>query len=698
MNMWSSILLAVVSALNLSYPLTEKGDTVDDFNGVKVADPYRWLEEPASTPKVRSWIEAQNKVTTSFLDSLPNRKALHTELLRRFSFERYETPIERKGRLIYERNDGLQNQSVVYVVDAAGKTPRVLLDPNKLKADGTAQLTSSDLSLDGKRFLYAVSFGGSDWVEWRVRDIATGKDLPDVVKQSKFGLGFWDASGEGFYYLRFTTEQGANALTARNLPGKLYHHQLGTQESADTLVYETKKETEFLWPSASSDRKTIFHYIESGSINNRIHVQAVDKPGMPVTKLFDDDSGQFLPIDRVGSKIYFTTTRNASFGKVIAVDLKTPGHIATIVPESKDTLNTAAIVGGKLFVSYLQDAKAALRRFDLDGSHARTVNLPGLGTIGGISGTQADSSAYLSYVDLTSPSEILKLDTAKAATTVWRKPKLKFDTSKYTAKQIFFKSKDGTRVPMFVVHKKGLKLDGSNPTILYGYGGFGSATLPWFSVSRTVWMDMGGVFVIANIRGGNEYGKKWHEAAIKTNRQKAFDDFIAAGETLNRLGYSSPKTLAIQGGSNGGVLVGVCMIQRPELFAAAIPEVGVMDLLRFNLFTVGKSWESDYGSPQDPVEFASLLKISPLHTLRAGVKYPATLVCTADTDDRVVPAHSFKFAARLQECQAGPAPVLLRVDTSSGHGASNLSKSLEETRDIYAFVLSAAGKKIPSKF
>lgn len=694
------IVAAAILAASITYPETKTVDVKDTYHGTVVADPYRWLEQPASTPEVRSWIEDQNKVTFGFLDEIEGRDRMLNEIKRRINFERFQIPTRAGGRVFYERNDGLQNQDVFYVVDKPGAAPRVLLDPNQLSKDATVGVSANDYSEDGNKFLYALSSGGSDWIEWRVRDVATGKDLPDVVKFSKFGNGFFNAKGDGFYYLRYPEPNENEKFIQANTTGSIYFHKLGTTQADDKLIMDLgDKKDWFLSAGSSADRVLLSFYVDKpGSINNDLWVQDLKKPGSPVIKLFNADDAQYSLIGRDGDNLFIRTTKDAPNGKVISAALYARRAPITIIPEAKESLRSISHVGGKLIASYLKDAYAQVKVYSTSGKLEKTLKLPGIGTVSGFGGKPEDKTVFYSYSDFGTPATIFELDIAKGKSTVYRKPKLAFDTASYEAKQVFITSKDGTKVPVFIIHKKGLKLNGQNPTILYGYGGFGSPQVPWFSASRTVWMDSGGVFAVACIRGGSEYGKAWHEAAIKTNRQKAYDDFISAGEWLVKSGYADKKHLAIMGGSNGGLLVGVCMIQRPDLFAVAIPQVGVMDMLRFNQFTIGKAWESDYGSPQNETEFKSLLRISPYHTLKKGVQYPATLVTTADTDDRVVPAHSFKFAAQLQACHAGASPVLLRVETSSGHGASNLTKSLMEIRDIYAFILKNTGKKIPAKY
>lgn len=692
---------AVITAPAIKYPMTKIVNQIDLYHGVAVADPYRWLEQPVSVPEVRDWVTAENKVTFDYLDKIPGRDRLNKELGRRINFERFGTPSQHGDVTIYSRNSGLQNQDVIYVVDRKGAEPRVLLDPNTLSKDGTVALNGMDVSDDGKTLLYGLSKAGSDWVEWRVRDIATGNDKPDVVKHSKFGVGMLNADSSGIYYLRFPEVKEGEAFTAANTQPRIYYHELGTEQSADELIYELNEHPDwFVWPGLDESRKFMYLYVNDPSVPNNI-LWGIDLENRDrgVQQLFSENDANYNPVFRRGSEHFIWTTKDAPTGKIMVIDTVRRIAPRTIIEATKDTIESVSVVNNKIIVRVMKDAKSAIKIYELNGEFVEEVKLPGLGAVDGFAGKSTDSDTYYSYADFTTPSVIYHYDFANKKSTEFRKPQLSFDTSKYEAKQVFYKSKDGTQVPMFIVHKKGIKLDGSNPTLLYGYGGFNVSNTPWFSTSRTVWMDMGGVWCLANIRGGGEYGKDWHHAALKTKRQNAYDDFIAAAEYLIDSKYCTPKTLAIQGGSNGGLLVGACMTQRPELFGVAIPEVGVMDMLRFNKFTIGAAWEADYGSPENLEEFFALYRISPYHNLRANTVYPATLVTTADTDDRVVPAHSFKFAARLQAAHVGDAPVLIRIETDAGHGAGKpMTKVLEEVTDIYAFILQNTGKKIPAKF
>lgn len=698
-------MIAALFAMSLSvqrpdYPVTKKDDHVDVLHGIAVRDPYRWLEKPISEPDVKAWVDAQNKVTFDYLDKIPGRDRLLAALSERINYERFGVPVREAGKTFYQRNSGLQNQSVLYVIDREGAEPRTLLDPNTLSEDGTVALASYDITLKGDKMLYALSKAGSDWMTWHVRDVATGKDLPDVIEHSKFGNGMWDADGTGFYYLRYPEVEEGTTFVQSNTEPKIYHHKLGTPQSQDTLVFDLPESPDwFIFASLSEDRNLMYFSVSApGDIYGRLYVKEMDKANSPVIKLFDEADADYSPIYREGDTVWVYTTKDAPTGKVMQVNFIRRIGPRTIIEATDDKLDSVTVVGGKLIATYMRDVVAAVKVFDKDGSNERELKLPGLGTVSGFSGKSDDKTAFYSYQDHITPPSIYQTDVEALRTTVFREPAIDFDSSKYEAKQVFVDSPDGTKVPIFVVHKKGITLDGSNPTMLYGYGGFNVSEQPYFSAIQTVWLDMGGVWCVANIRGGGEYGSEWHQAAIKTKRQNAYDDFIACAEWLVDNRYATPKKLGIMGGSNGGLLVGVAMIQRPELFAVALPAVGVMDMLRFNQFTIGKAWEADYGSPDNADEFFALLRISPYHTLRPGTAYPATLVTTADTDDRVVPAHSFKFAARLQEVHRGDAPVLIRIETSAGHGGGKpISKVLEEVRDIQAFTLHAMGEEIPEK-
>lgn len=682
------------------YPPTKTVNQTDTYHGITVADPYRWLEQPITTPEVKAWADAQNELTNRFLYQIPNRKPLLDELLRRVNYERFDIPVQKGTRTFYGYNSGLLPQNVIYVVDRPGATPRILLDPNTLSTDGTVALSGTDFNNDGSRMLYGVSKAGSDWIEWNVLDVTTGKSIGQPVKWSKFGGGVMNADGTGFYYLRYPAPEGNTAFTAANENPSIYFHSIGLNQSTDQLIYEDKtKPQTFLFPAMDDAKQELFIYSdESGSTNNRIWHVNHDGKSVTINKILDANDANYTPLAIRNSRLFVRTSKDAPTGKIISMPLS-GGTMTDVIPARAEAIEGASITQSRIIVQYMKDAHAVVETFDLAGNPMKNIPLAGLGAVTGFTGAPNSDETYYSYADFTTPATIYKYNAAANTSEVYRKPELPLDPSKYTAKQVFVTSPDGTKVPMFIVHRKDLKITGNSPTLLYAYGGFGASQTPWFSTSRTVWMDMGGIWCLANIRGGSEYGKAWHEAATKVRRQNAYDDFIACGEYLVNEGYTAPKRLAIQGGSNGGLLIGVAMNQRPDLFGVCIPEVGVMDMLRFNKFTIGAAWEGDYGSPENQDEFFSLYRISPYHNLKPNTHYPATLVTTADTDDRVVPAHSFKYAARLQAVQAGPAPVLIRIESSAGHGAGTpIRKALEAVTDVYSFTLHNMGITIPEKF
>lgn len=680
------------------YPVTAKTNVVDHYHGTAVADPYRWLEDDNS-PETKAWVEAQNKVTFAYLNAIPGRDRIKARLTKLWNFERYGVPFKEGGRYFYTRNDGLQNQSVLYTVEQLDAEPRVLLDPNKLSADGTVALSGLAISEDGNLLAYGTSASGSDWEEWHVRDVRTGSDLPDHLQWVKFSDASWKKDSSGFYYSRYDAPKPGDTLKGVNKFHKLYFHKLGTGQSADELVYERKDQPDWGFGGEVTEdgRYLIIHASEGTDPKNRVLYEDLSKSGSPVVELLMEFDASYNFIGNDGPIFWFKTDLNAPRSRVIAIDITQPqrANWKEIIPQTADTLEGVGVLNNQFIASYLHDAHTAVKVFTLDGRFVREVALPGLGTAGGFGGKRADTESFYSFTSFTTPGMIYRYDAATGASTVFRAPKVDFDSSAYETKQVFYTSKDGTRVPMFLVHKKGVKLDGSNPTLLYGYGGFNISLTPSFSVSRVAWLEMGGVYALANLRGGGEYGEDWHQAGTKLRKQNVFDDFIAAAEWLIANKYTSPKKLAIQGGSNGGLLVGACMTQRPELFGAALPAVGVMDMLRFHKFTIGWAWCSDFGSADNSDEFKALYQYSPYHNLKPGVKYPSTMITTADHDDRVVPAHSFKFAARLQEYHQGENPVLIRIDVKAGHGAGKpTTKLIEEKTDELSFLAKELGMKM----
>lgn len=679
------------------YPETRKESIADVYHGTKVADPYRWLEDDNS-PETKAWVAAQNAVTQQFLKTLPQREVIRERLKKLWNYERISIPFEEGGQWFFVKNSGLQDQAVLYTAPAPDGEPRILLDPNTMSKDGTVALTQNRPSEDGKLLAYATSGGGSDWQEIRVRDIATGKDLPDHLRWVKFSGISWAKDGSGFYYSRYAAPAEGAALTQKNEFQKLYFHPLGKPQAEDVLIYERKDQPQWgIGGGVTEDGSYLIIHVSQGTDpKNRVFYQKLTGDDPTVVELLPDGDADYNFLGNQGPLFYFATDLDAPRHRVIAIDTTNPArkNWQEIIPQAAEPLDDVSKVGGQLIATYMKDARSRVVMFDLAGKNPRELALPGIGTVDGFEGKDKDTQVFYYFTSFTQPGAIYRLDLATGASTLWRKPAVDFDDAAYETKQVFYQSKDGTRVPMFVVHRKGITLDGSHRALLYGYGGFAISQRPGFSVSRAVWLERGGILAVANLRGGGEYGREWHEGGRKLNKQNVFDDFIGAAETLIRQGYTKPESLAIQGGSNGGLLVGACMVQRPELFGAALPAVGVMDMLRFQKFTIGWAWEKEYGSSDDATQFPLLLKYSPYHALKSGTRYPATLVTTADHDDRVVPAHSFKFAARLQESQAkdGP-PTLIRIDTSAGHGAgTSLSKVIERTSDEWSFLEAELGK------
>lgn len=675
----------------ISYPKAKKADQVDEYHGVKIADPYRGLEDPDSTD-TKAWIEAENKVTYPYLEAIPQRGAIQNRLTEIWNFERYGTPFKKGGRYFYSKNDGLQNQNVIYTAKTLSEEPKVLIDPNKMSEDGTVALGGYDITEDGKSIAYGVAASGSDWQEWKVRDIETGQDQADLVKWVKFSSASWTHDGKGFFYSRYDEPKAGEELKGANYFHKLYYHKLGTPQSDDGLVYERKDQKEWGFGGGVTDdgKYLIINVWQGTERKNLIFYKDLNAKDSKVVELISQFENQYSFVDNDGPLFWFQTDRDAPRGKVIAIDTTKPdkANWKELIPQSADTLQGVSTIGGKFICTYLKDVATAVKVFGLDGKFVRDVALPTLGSAGGFGGKRSENETFYSFTSFMYPTTVFRYDVASGESTVFKKPKVDVNPDQFETKQVFYNSKDGTRIPMFITHAKGIKLDGNNPTYLYAYGGFNASITPSFSVSNAVWLEMGGVYALANIRGGGEYGKEWHDGGKKLKKQNCFDDFIAAAEWLVSDKYTSTPKLAIGGGSNGGLLVAAVITQRPDLFGAALPAVGVLDMLRFNKFTIGWAWQSDYGSPDNADEFKALLGYSPLHNVKAGTSYPATLITTADHDDRVFPAHSFKFAAAIQEAHSGPNPVLIRIETKAGHGAGKpTSKIIEESADRWAFLV-----------
>ncbi|MBW4453285.1 MAG: prolyl oligopeptidase family serine peptidase [Nostoc indistinguendum CM1-VF10] len=675
----------------LTYPSSHKSNQVDNYHGTLVADPYRWLEDPDSE-ETRTWIEAQNQITFGYLSEIPTREKIKQRLTKLWDYEKYGIPFKEGERYFYFKNDGLQNQSVLYTLKALDDQPKVLLDPNKLSEDGTVALSGLSISEDGKLLAYGLSASGSDWQEWKVRDVETGEDLQDHLKWIKFSGASWTHDNQGFFYSRYDEPNEKTQLEDVNYYQKLYYHQLGKPQSEDVLIYHRpdQKEWGFSGGVTEDGRYLIISIWLGTDSKNLVFFKDLTNPNADVVELINQFEADYSFIDNDDSVFYFCTDLNAPRGRVIAIDTKNPRpeNWYEIIPQSAETLESVGMLNNQFVADYLKDAHSQIKIFDLKGAFIREVELPGLGSAGGFGGKRHDTETFYSFTSFTIPGTIYRYDMVAGKSTIFRQPQVDFNPDDYETKQVFYHSKDGTRVPMFITHKKGIKLDGNNPTYLYAYGGFNASMTPGFSVSLLVWMEMGGVYAMPNIRGGGEYGEKWHQAGIKDKKQNVFDDFIGAAEWLIANKYTKTDKLAIAGGSNGGLLVGACITQRPDLFGAALPAVGVMDMLRFHKFTIGWAWTSEYGSADNPEEFPALYTYSPLHNIKADTAYPPTLITTADHDDRVVPAHSFKFAAALQEAHIGDTPVLIRIETKAGHGAGKpTAKIIEEAADKWAFLV-----------
>ena len=681
----------------MTYPPARKSDQTDNYHGVKVSDPYRWLED-LDSEETRTWVEAENKLAFGYLKEIPATEKIKERLTKLWNYERFGVPFKEGSRYFYTRNSGLQNQAVVYTVNSLADEARRLLDPNTLSTDGTVALSGMSVSHDGKFMAYSLSASGSDWQEWKVRDVETGKDTDDDLKWVKFSGASWTPDGEGFFYSRYD-EPKENSLKDTNYFQKLCYHRLGTLQAADSLVYERPDQKEWLFGGTVSDdgRYLIIVISEGTDVKNRVYYKDLLTKDAAVVKLLDGFDAAYNFIDNDGSLFWFQTDLDAPRGKIIGIDIRNPErkNWKVIVPEAAETLQAVSFVNNMFVADYLKDAHSQFKIYDRNGKFVRDVQFPGLGAASGFAGKAKDKETFYSFTSFTTPTTIYRYDMVTGKSTVFRQPKVDFNQNDFETKQVFYKSKDGTRVPMFITYKKGLKLDGSNPTYLYGYGGFDISLTPAFSVGNLVWMEMGGVYAQPSLRGGGEYGEEWHKAGMKSRKQNVFDDFIAAAEWLIENKYTSTPKLSIAGDSNGGLLVGAVLTQRPDLFGAALPGVGVMDMLRFQKFTIGWAWVSDYGSSDNAEDFKAQYAYSPLHNVKPGTVYPPTLITTADHDDRVWPGHSFKFVATLQAAQAGPAPILIRIETKAGHGAGKpTSKIIEELADQWGFLVRVLEMKV----
>jgi len=672
------------------YPDAPKSDAADDYHGTKVADPYRPLEDPDSDA-TRAWVEAENEVTNAFLGSIPRRDAIRARVTELWDYEKTSAPGKKGGKYFYTRNSGLQNQGVLFVLDALDGEPRALLDPNALSADGTVALAGTVPSDDGRLLAYGIAEAGSDWNVWKVRDVASGADLGDEIRWVKFSSASWTPDGRSFFYGRFPAPEPGQDLKGANYYQKVYLHRVGEPQDRDALVWQDPEHKEWeATPTVTDDGAYLILTLHKGTdAKYRVLYRPLDAADAEPAHLVGDFDAEYDFLDNDGPVFWFKTNKDAERGRVVAIDVRDPRpeKWAVLIPEAEETLEGVDVVGDRFLATYLKDAHTVVRVFDLAGKHLRDVDLPGLGTASGFGGKRKDTETFYSFTSYTTPSTVYRYDVEAGRSTVWRKPELKFDPSAYETVQVFYPSKDGTKIPMFLTGRKGLPRDGSTPTLLYGYGGFNIPLTPGFSPSALTWMEMGGLYAVANLRGGGEYGEAWHQGGTRARKQNVFDDFIAAAEWLIAGKYTSKAKLAISGRSNGGLLVGACMTQRPDLFGACLPGVGVLDMLRFHKFTIGWAWIDDYGSSDDPEEFKALYAYSPLHNVRPGACYPPTMITTADHDDRVVPAHSFKFAAALQAAQGCDNPILIRIETKAGHGAGKpTAKVIEEAADQWAFL------------
>jgi prolyl oligopeptidase len=666
------------------YPTSKKVDTVDIYHGVQVNDPYRWLEDDRST-ETAEWVKQQNEVTFGYLNQIQYRDKLKKRLEEIWNYPKYSAPFKSEGRYFFYKNDGLQNQYVLYSQNSLQDEPEVVLDPNGWSKDGTIALSGLGVSADGKFLAYTTSASGSDWNKIKVLDLSTKHLLTDSIEWVKFSGISW--KGNGFFYSRYDAPKGSD-LSAKNEFHKVFYHKLGDAQSEDQLVYENKNAPQRnFYAATSEDERFLIINGSEGTSGNMLVVKDLSKPNSPFVTLVDNFDNDHNIIENEGDELFILTNLNSPNKRIVkaTLDNPSPAQWRDVVAENENRIENASIIGGKLFVEYLVDASDRIFIYDLKGKKLGEVTLPAIGSVS-FGGRKKDSECFYTFTSFTFPSTVYRYDVAKNTSDVYKKPEIKFNPEDFETRQVFYTSKDGTKVPMFIVHKKGIELNGNNPTYLYSYGGFDISMTPGFSISQLVWLENGGIFAQPSIRGGGEYGEKWHKAGMLLNKQNVFDDFIAAAEFLIKEKYTSPGRLAIAGGSNGGLLVGAAMTQRPDLFKVALPAVGVMDMLRYEKFTIGWAWATEYGSVKDSAHFENLLRYSPLHNIKEGVDYPATMVTTADHDDRVVPAHSFKFAATLQEKYKGNNPVMIRIETKAGHGAGKpTAKVIEEAVDKFAF-------------
>lgn len=683
------------------YPAAPRGTQTDTYFGTTVSDPYRWMEN-IDAPQTRTWVEAEAALSRTFLDAIPQRAAIYNRLRAAYNYEKHGAPFHYGKHYFYNYNSGLQNQYELYTMTGLHGAPHVLLDPNKLSADGTVSIGGTSFTEDGRLMAYGTQSSGSDWETWHVRNVDTGKDYADVLKWTKFSDAAWLKDKSGFFYERYPEPKPGQAYKAASLNQAIYFHKLGTAQAADKLFYSRPDHPDWYLSIAVTHNGRYALIISSNGTSPNDGVAYVDlrDPGHTVHTLFPINVASYSPFADRGSVVYFQTTDRAPNGRVMAVDLTDPRRTIPLVAERASAVQSVSLLSNRLIVNYLQDGHSAVRVYTASGKYLRDVDLPGIGEASGFGGEPQDRTTYYSFANYTTPGRIYAYDAITGKSTLYWKPKIAFDASKYETKLVFYRSKDGTRVPMTISARKGIRLDGGNPAILYGYGGFDIPMTPYFSTFISTWLDMGGIYAVANIRGGSEYGEAWHQAGMLSKKQNVFDDFIAAAEYLIAKKYTSTPKLAIKGESNGGLLIGAVEVQRPDLFGAALPGVGVLDMLRYDKFTVGHGWVPEYGCATCSQEqFKTLLSYSPYQNVKTGTRYPPTLISTADHDDRVFPAHSFKFAAAMQHAQAGSAPILLRVDVKSGHGGGKpIRKVFDDYADMYAFLVKELHMTLPPAF
>jgi prolyl oligopeptidase len=673
----------------LEYPETRKGNTVDTYFGTQVKDPYRWLEDDRS-PETEAWVEAQNEVTFSYLDQIPFRDELKERLTELWNYEKLSAPNEEGGWIYFSKNDGLQNQSVIYRKKSEDAEPEVFLDPNKFSEDGTTSLSGMSFSEDGKTLAYSISEGGSDWRKIIIMDAETREIKEDTLIDVKFSGLSWKGN-DGFYYSSYDKPEGSE-LSAKTDQHKLYYHKLGTPQSEDKVIFGASPEQKhrYVGGNVSEDNRYLFISARTSTSGGKLFMMDLSEDNPTIDTIVGHEDNESYVIDNRGSKLFIVTNLDAPNRKIVTVDASnpTPENWVDLIPETENVLSPST-GGGYIFAEYMQDAVSNVKQYDYEGELVREVDLPGIGTVGGFGGEKDEKDLYYSFTNYVTPGSIFKYNVETGNSELYNRPDVNFNPDNYTSEQIFYTSKDGTKIPMIITYKKGTEMNGKNPTILYGYGGFNVSLTPSFSIANAVWMEQGGIYAVPNLRGGGEYGKDWHDAGTKMQKQNVFDDFVAAAEYLIDNNYTSRDYLAIRGGSNGGLLVGATMTQRPDLMKVALPAVGVLDMLRYHTFTAGAGWAYDYGTAEQSEAMFNYLKgYSPVHNVESGVEYPATLVTTGDHDDRVVPAHSFKFAAELQDKQTGDEPVLIRIETNAGHGAGTpVSKTIEQYADIFGFTL-----------